>query len=341
MLKNIRAPSDEQDRKSPAALSAAEAAVLGVAKLIYTNPEWSENFTCFIPSRKKMAFAMVHRADGWKLEPCSEITGQIVEKAIELMFVNQPWAGMKGVDESETKIVEDCGNVLSCVGTLEASLKKASATDIKEVLACQKGNVERKLGKLPKEGEKYPPPDPSKRKPVMVPVSFGIGDIRAAMRRFPMPDEMDEIYANFILQYCADIKCDVDRAQSLTHVFKKFTELKAEAGLFFKANAAKFNQMYVMLQSIMADPSRDWGYEFVCQDIYPGTSEESESFVIGDTKSNIKMLTAAASGDIPTLTQFKNVGMHACSIALQRAVDAQQWEAARLCREWWKRSAST
>lgn len=69
------------------------------AMLIYSDPDHSENITCYLP-RKSDNNAMVHGRHGWSLEPVNVIFTPMLRKSVSLIFNQQPIPGLEGCPQA-------------------------------------------------------------------------------------------------------------------------------------------------------------------------------------------------------------------------------------------------
>lgn len=68
---------------------AAQAAILETAMAIYSNTDYPENITCYIPN-KKSDEAMVRASTGWEIKPLALVLPPMALKSIDAIFHLQP-----------------------------------------------------------------------------------------------------------------------------------------------------------------------------------------------------------------------------------------------------------
>jgi hypothetical protein len=76
---------------------AAEAAVLKMAMLIYSDPARPENLTCYLPN-KKTNEALVHGENGWEVCPTALVLPPMAEKSVRQLFAKQPYENIYHYD---------------------------------------------------------------------------------------------------------------------------------------------------------------------------------------------------------------------------------------------------
>jgi len=85
----IKAILDEALR-TPNVAKAAQIAVLKTAQLVYSNPDYPENHTCYLPN-KKSNDVMVHTKNGWEIQAASTVLPPMATTCIDCIFDMQPY----------------------------------------------------------------------------------------------------------------------------------------------------------------------------------------------------------------------------------------------------------
>lgn len=135
----------------------ATQAVLEAAMLIYSDPKRPENITCYLPN-KKMQEALVHRRDGWEVEPVPRVLPPMMTRSVDVLFDHQPREG----DD-----LKEYGEVLKQLQECEKDAQKVRHLagpngSLRAVLVRNKDQLRRLLDHLPVPDEA---PEPSKLLP--------------------------------------------------------------------------------------------------------------------------------------------------------------------------------
>ena len=69
---------------------AAMQAVLKAAMLVYSDPDYPENLTCYLPNKREGS-ALVHGQSGWEVRPLQIITPPMAQKSVDILFDKQPF----------------------------------------------------------------------------------------------------------------------------------------------------------------------------------------------------------------------------------------------------------
>lgn len=132
----VRRLLDSSLQQSRAPDQAALAALLKAAQLIYSNPLYPENLTCYLPNVKGDA-VMVHYSNGWHIEPCPLVIPPMVAKSVGVLFDQQPL-------EEAGKY----GDLLKALRANEEAFKQGKK--MKPVLVQSRELLEKALGSLPR-----------------------------------------------------------------------------------------------------------------------------------------------------------------------------------------------
>lgn len=131
---DVKAILDESLR-TPALPAAANAAVLKMAMLAYSDPEHPENLTCYLPN-KKTDDALVHKEEGWEVQPATLVLPPMAQTSVDALFDRQPF------EDAET------------YGGLMAELKDnerryVTGKELRPILVRNKDLLQRVLESLP------------------------------------------------------------------------------------------------------------------------------------------------------------------------------------------------
>ena len=85
--------------------------ILGLATVIYSDPEHPENITCYLPGESPNA--LVHEGMGWKIKPVTMVLPPMLAKSVQLALDKQPWPG-----ESDTPDNADIDSSQKIIGQL-------------------------------------------------------------------------------------------------------------------------------------------------------------------------------------------------------------------------------
>jgi hypothetical protein len=86
----IRSILDEALRAAALPAAAAAAAVLKTAMAVFSDTEYPENLTCFLPN-KKTNDALVHAEGGWGVQPMRLVAELMMRTIMDVMFDQQPY----------------------------------------------------------------------------------------------------------------------------------------------------------------------------------------------------------------------------------------------------------
>ena len=109
----IRTILDESLRDTSSIQAAALMAVTKTAMLIYSDPDYPENLTCYLPN-KKTNDVLAHTERGWEILPASIVINQIGQITIDQLFAKQPFENadhytliMKELQKHEYSYISD------------------------------------------------------------------------------------------------------------------------------------------------------------------------------------------------------------------------------------------
>ena len=80
----------EESMQLPELPQAAMQAVLKAALLVYSDPDYPENLTCYLPNKREGS-ALVHAQDGWEVRPLRIVAPPMAAKSVDLLFDKQPF----------------------------------------------------------------------------------------------------------------------------------------------------------------------------------------------------------------------------------------------------------
>ena len=128
--------------RAPELPDAAIQAILGMAALIYSDPEHPENITCYLPNKKRQE-AMVYGETGWEIRPVQLVLSPMAQRSVDHLFRKQPWEGD----------LEACTQVLKQLQVWEdhnGRLRQPPglATPLQAVLVRNKQHLARLLGRV-------------------------------------------------------------------------------------------------------------------------------------------------------------------------------------------------
>lgn len=86
----IRELLTEALRLGPNIPAAAQIAILRAAALVFSDPRFPENITCFMPNQKGDT-ALVHGESGWEMQLVTFVLSPMVIKALDIIFDHQPF----------------------------------------------------------------------------------------------------------------------------------------------------------------------------------------------------------------------------------------------------------
>lgn len=220
------------------------ATIVEVARMLYNDEKYIENVTCYMANKKKN-LAMIHEKDGWVSKSCGPVMEHMTAKTIRTLFEQQPLPGCHGMDDGES--LEFCTPMLASVRDKEEEMKKDPPAEFRDILSRNKEILQRKLGRLPVENEKFPPPDPAKRSIPRLLGDLFIFGIGKAIIKHPIPDIVNEEYSKMLLLYCAKLiggcKTHLHR-RALARVVQKVGEASTERGFLNERTQRKLKQVH-------------------------------------------------------------------------------------------------
>lgn len=80
----------EESMQLPELPQAAMQAVLKAALLVYSDPDYPENLTCYLPNKREGS-ALVHAQGGWEVRPLRIVAPPMAAKSVDLLFDKQPF----------------------------------------------------------------------------------------------------------------------------------------------------------------------------------------------------------------------------------------------------------
>ena len=132
----------------------AEKAIIQAAMLIFSDPAYPEDITCYLPN-KKGENALVHGETGWEVQPVGLVISPMAAQSIETLFRYQP-APDKDTPEKDVKwIMDECGNIMRYIQQHEGVLtNEPPRGEMRGILIRNKDLLHQVLKKLPVAGQK-------------------------------------------------------------------------------------------------------------------------------------------------------------------------------------------
>jgi hypothetical protein len=128
----------EESMQLPELPQAAMQAVLKAALLVYSDPDYPENLTCYLPN-KRDGSALVHAQDGWEVRPLRIVAPPMAAKSVDLLFDKQPF--------------EDAETFEPLMAELRDNEKRyAAGGEMRTILVRNKDLLTRALKELPVAG---------------------------------------------------------------------------------------------------------------------------------------------------------------------------------------------
>jgi hypothetical protein len=120
--------------------SAASAAVLKTAMMVYSDPDHPENLTCYLPNKKTQE-ALVHTKEGWEVQPTKLVLPPMANTSINALFDRQPF-----------EQAEEYGPLMKELA--ENEKRYSAGGELRPVLVRNKALLQRALKSLPLAGAK-------------------------------------------------------------------------------------------------------------------------------------------------------------------------------------------
>jgi len=125
---------------APGLAKAAQIAILKTAMLVFSDPEYPENHTCYLPNAKSNN-VMVHSQNGWEIKPASLVLQPMAQKSVDCLFDKQPYTG-----------ADIYGPLLKEIADNE--VKYTSGASLRPILVRNKSLLSTSLRVLPVVGER-------------------------------------------------------------------------------------------------------------------------------------------------------------------------------------------
>jgi hypothetical protein len=133
----IRSILDEALRAA-ALPAAAAAAVLKTAMAVFSDSEYPENLTCFLPN-KKTNDALVHAEGGWDVQPTQLVLALMAQTSTDVLFEKQPYENAAAYAALMKKLAEN-------------EARYAAGAELRPLLVRNKALLARALEALPAAG---------------------------------------------------------------------------------------------------------------------------------------------------------------------------------------------
>lgn len=131
----VRGVLDESIQASADPVQGATQALLKAAALIYSDPTYPENLTCYLPNKRKDD-VMIHSNEGWEIQPCRLVLPPMTKKSMDALFSHQPFED-----------AERYGDLMRALRDNEEAYMQGK--QMKTVLVRNRELLEKALGKLP------------------------------------------------------------------------------------------------------------------------------------------------------------------------------------------------
>mgnify|MGYP006130921465 CR=1 FL=1 len=117
---------------------AAMQAVLKAALLVYSDPDYPENLTCYLPNKREGS-ALVHGRGGWEIRPLQIIAPPMAQRSVAILFDKQPF--------------EDAAKFEPLMAELRDNEERyATGSEMRTILVRNKDLLTRALKSLPVAG---------------------------------------------------------------------------------------------------------------------------------------------------------------------------------------------